>query len=142
MNDIAFLPFLRCDPSKPVQPRSTAVRVAQRPKPAIQQPVSPELGGIAFKRLSDEPRIHLGHIHRPLDETSFGFSETVAKESMTWRERFAFFFFFGVPVTFRIVPGNVDSYVTMVQPEPAPVIIARTELFGQRPIYRKNTETT
>lgn len=141
MNDIAFLPFLRCDPSKPVQPRSTAVRVAQRPKPAIQQPMSPELWGIVFKRLSDEPRVHLGNVHRPLDEASFGFSETVTEETMTWRERFTVFFF-GNPKTFRIVPGNVNPYVAVIQPEPAPEIIARPELLGQRPICRINTKAT
>jgi len=129
MNDKTFLPFLRRDPSKPVEPRGTAVRVAQRPEPAIQKPMSPELGNVAFKRHGDKPRIHLAHVHGPRDETCFAFTDTIAEESMTRRERFALLFL-GDPVTFRIVPGNIKADVPLVEREAAPAAIAGTKLFG------------
>lgn len=130
MNDKTLLPFLRDNPSKPVEPRGTSIRVPQRPKPAFQQPMSPELGDVAFKRQSDEPRIHLGHVHRPLDKTSFGFFEAFRKESMTRRERFAFFFFLRIPEAFRIVPSDIRPDRPLVEAETAPIIIPSAQLFG------------
>jgi len=88
MNDKTFLPFLRLYPSQLIKPRGTAVRIAQRPEPAFHQPVSPELGGITFKRQGDEPRAHLAHVHRPFDLTCFAFPETIGKEPMTGWELF------------------------------------------------------
>jgi hypothetical protein len=114
VNDTAFLPFLCCNPSKPVQPRLTVVRIAQCAKPAAHHSGSLAFMGVGFKRLSDEPRIHLSNVHRPFDETSLGFSETVSEETMTWRERFTLCFFFRFPVAFWIVPGNIKADIPKI----------------------------